>query len=170
MIYPILRWQRDAVLTTAAADVTEFNGRLAAMIDDMYATLYSVNGVGLAAPQIGMGIRLAVIDTGAGKSGGGKLALINPTIIAVEGKQSGQEGCLSLPGFRALVTRPASVTVRYQDLNGAWQQRTADGLLARVIMHECDHLAGELIVHRISSLKRSMIERKVRRLMKRGRW
>jgi peptide deformylase len=111
-----------------------------------------------------------VIDTKVGEDDGDKLVLINPEIVGREGLQTGEEGCLSLPGFREQVSCPQKVTVRAQDARGEWFEKTGEGLLARAFLHETDHLHGKLYIHRVSALKRDLIRRKVRKLQKAGDW
>jgi len=126
--------------------------------------------VGLAAPQIGISKRLCVIDISGGKEASQRLVLANPEIIAVEGKQSEEEGCLSLPDFRAKTPRPLRATVRAQDIQGSEFTHTGDGLLARAFRHETDHLNGVLFIKHLSLRKRDSIKLKVRRMMKAGEW
>ncbi|HET8666603.1 MAG TPA: peptide deformylase, partial [Terriglobales bacterium] len=124
----------------------------------------------LAAPQIGISSRLAVIDVSFKEDPDAKLVLANPEVIRVEGKQTQQEGCLSLPEFRENVTRPKKVTIRAQDENGNWYEKTAEDLLARAFVHEIDHLNGRLYISHVSALKRDLIKRKVKKLVKAGEW
>jgi peptide deformylase len=126
--------------------------------------------VGLAAPQIGISKRIAVIDVSLGENEKDKLVLINPEIIHTEGRQNGEEGCLSIPGFREDVRRPRRVTVRAQDIHGESFEITGEELLARAFLHETDHLNGRLYISHISPLKRDLIKRKVRKLIRQGEW
>ena len=169
MIYPIVKYG-DPVLETPAETVTVFDGDLRKLIDDMFESMYAAHGVGLAAPQIGIGQRIAVIDVTFKEDPNAKLVLINPEIIKAEGKQRGTEGCLSLPDFREDVTRPSVVTVRAQDLEGKWFETSGDDLLARALMHETEHLQGRLYISHISALKRDIMKRKIRKLMRAGEW
>ncbi len=170
MVYPIVKLGNE-VLETEAEIVKEFDTpELHKLIEDMFESMYAARGVGLAAPQIGIGRRIAVIDTAAGEDAGEKLVLINPEIVGREGLQYGEEGCLSLPGFREQVTCPMKVTVRAQDAKGEWYEKTGEGLLARAFLHETDHLRGKLYIHRVSALKRDLIRRKVKKLQKAGDW
>jgi peptide deformylase len=169
MVYPIVLYG-DPVLETPAATVTEFDDELKTLIDDMFESMYAAHGVGLAAPQIGIGKRITVIDVSFKEDPEQKLVLINPEIIATEGKQRGQEGCLSLPEFREDVSRPNVVTIRAQNLNGEWYEKTGDGLLARAFMHEIEHLSGTLYIAHISRLKRDIMKRKIKKLMRVGEW
>ena len=170
MIYPIVKYG-NPVLETKAETVTEFNTPdLHKLIDDMFESMYAAKGVGLAAPQIGIGKRIAVIDTTVGEDHGQKLVLINPEIVSREGSQAGEEGCLSIPGFREQVTRPKKVTVRAQDATGEFFEATGEDLLARAFVHETDHLNGTLYIMHVSPLKRDLIRRKIRKLQKAGEW
>ena len=169
MIYPIVKFG-NPVLETKAADVTEFGDELKKLVDDMFESMYEAKGVGLAAPQIGISKRLAVIDVTFKEDPNAKLVLANPEIIHTEGKQKQSEGCLSIPDFREDVTRPKIVTVRAQDINGKWYEKTGEDLLARAFLHETDHLNGKLYISHISALKRDLMKRKIRKLMKAGEW
>jgi peptide deformylase len=169
MIYPIVRYG-NPVLEKPAETVTEFNGDLRKLADDMFESMYAAHGVGLAAPQIGISRRIVVIDVTFKEDPDAKMVLINPEIIKTEGRQRGSEGCLSLPDFREEVTRAAVVTVRAQDLEGKWFEKTGDGMLARAFLHETDHLNGRLYISHISALKRDLIKRKVKKLMRAGEW
>ena len=169
MIYRIVKFG-NPVLETKAEDVTEFGDELKKLIDDMFESMYEAKGVGLAAPQIGISKRLAVIDVTFKEDPNAKLVLANPEIIHTEGKQKQSEGCLSIPDFREDVTRPKIVTVRAQDINGKWYEKTGEDLLARAFLHETDHLNGKLYISHISALKRDLMKRKIRKLMKAGEW
>ena len=170
MIYPIVKFG-DPVLETPAASITEFDTpELHKLIEDMFESMYAARGVGLAAPQIGISKRIAVIDCSNGENPEEKLVIINPEIIRVEGMQSGEEGCLSIPGFRENVSRGKTVTVRAQDAKGEWFEKTGDDLLGRAFLHETDHLNGRLYISHISVLKRDLIKRKIRKLAKSGEW
>src|ERR1700741_1133588 len=136
----------------------------------MFESMYAARGVGLAAPQIGIPKRLAVIDVSFKEDPKAKLVLVNPVIVPTEGKQRGSEGCLSLPEFREDVTRPMRVSVRAQDATGKTFETTGEELLARAFMHETDHLNGKLYISHISALKRDLMKRKIRKLMKAGEW
>ncbi len=169
MVYPITLYG-DPVLDTPAETVTEFNDDLKKLIDDMFESMYAAHGVGLAAPQIGIGKRIAVIDVTFKEDPNAKLVLVNPEIIHTEGRQRGTEGCLSLPDFREDVTRPDKVIVRAQDVEGKWFEHTGEELLARALMHEIEHLQGKLYISHISRLKRDLMTRKIRKLMRAGEW
>ena len=169
MIYPIVKYGQE-VLEKAAEPVTNFDGDLEKLVADMFETLYAARGVGLAAPQIGISKSLCVIDETTGQEPSAKLVLANPVIISTEGKQVQEEGCLSLPDFRADTPRPLRATVRAQDLRGKEVTLTGEGLRARAFCHEIDHLNGILFIHHLSRLKRDSIKRKVRKLVKAGEW
>lgn len=170
MVYAIVKYG-DPILETPADPVTEFDTpELHKLIEDMFETMYAARGVGLAAPQIGLGRRLTVIDCSAGENPEEKIVLINPEIISKEGSQTGEEGCLSIPGFRENVTRAKRATVRAQNPKGETFEITGEDLLARALQHEIDHLNGKLFISHISALKRDLIRRKIRKLAKAGEW
>jgi len=170
MVYPIVKLF-DPVLDREADTVTEFDTpELHKFLADMFESMYAAKGVGLAAPQIGIGRKIAVIDTSVGERPEDKLVLINPKILKLEGKQTGEEGCLSIPGFREQVTRAKRATMKAQNAKGEWYEMTGEDLLARAFQHEIDHLNGKLYIKHISALKRDLIKRKVKKLMKAGEW
>ena len=169
MIYPIVKFG-DPVLETPAKPVTVFDDELKKLVEDMFESMYAAHGVGLAAPQIGISKRLAVIDVTFKEDPNAKLVLANPEIIHTEGKQTQNEGCLSIPDFREPVKRANVVTVRAQDVNGKWYEKTGEELLARAFLHETDHLNGKLYISHISALKRDLIKRKIKKLVKAGEW
>jgi len=170
MMHPIVLYG-EPVLEKQAATVTEFDTpELHQLIDDMFESMYAAKGVGLAATQIGISQRIAVIDLSVAEDPQQKIVLINPEITVKEGFQTGEEGCLSLPGFREQVTRPKKVTVRAQNIKGEPFETTGEELLARAFCHEIDHLNGRLYISHVSTLKRDLIRRKVRKLVKAGEW
>jgi peptide deformylase len=169
MIYPIVKYG-NPVLEKPAAPVTEFDDELKKLVEDMFESMYEAKGVGLAAPQIGISKRLAVIDVSFKENPREKLVLANPEIIHTEGKQTQSEGCLSIPDFRENVTRANIVTIRAQDVTGKWYEKTGEELLARAFLHETDHLNGKLYISHLSALKRDLIKRKIRKLVKAGEW
>jgi peptide deformylase len=169
MIYPIVKYGQE-VLERPAAPVTQFDGNLEKLVADMFETMYAANGVGLAAPQIGISWKLCVIDVSGGKDSNAKLVLVNPEVIAKEGEQVEEEGCLSLPDFRAKTPRPSRATVRAQNLGGEEFSLSGEGLLARAFCHEADHLGGKLFISHLSRLKRDSIKRQIRRMAKAGEW
>jgi peptide deformylase len=169
MIYPIVKYG-DPVLEKPSAVITSFDDGLKKLVEDMFESMYAARGVGLAAPQIGISKRLAVIDVTFKEDPNARLVLVNPEIVHKEGRQRGTEGCLSLPEFREDVTRAKTVTVRAQDIDGKFFERTAEELLARAFLHETDHLNGRLYISHISALKRDLIKRKIKKLAKAGEW
>jgi len=169
MIYPIVKYG-DPVLETPAEPITKFDDELRKLAEDMFESMYAAHGVGLAAPQIGIGKRIVVIDVTFKEDPNAKLVLINPVVIRQEGRQRSSEGCLSLPDFREDVTRAKIVTVKAQDLEGKWFEKTGEELLARALLHETDHLEGTLYIDHISGLKRDMMKRKIRKLVRAGEW
>ena len=163
----------DPVLETPCEPVPEGEfgtPELRSLVSDMFETMYAASGVGLAAPQVGISRRLTVIDCTGGEEKSAKVVLVNPTILSGEGEQVGEEGCLSIPGFRENVARPSTVRVRAFTVDGEEQELESEELLARVICHECDHLDGVLFLEHISRFKREWIKRKIRNLKKRGEW
>jgi peptide deformylase len=170
MVYPIVKFG-DPVLEREADEVTEFDTpELHKFLDDMFESMYAAKGVGLAAPQIGVSRKIAVIDVSNGERPEDKLVLINPTIVKIDGKQEGEEGCLSIPGFREQVRRGRSVTIRAQNVRGEVFEQTAEDLLARAFLHETDHLYGKLYITHISALKRDLMKRKIKKLQRAGDW
>lgn len=170
MIYPIVKFGQP-VLEQQAETITEFDTpELNQLIADMFESMYAAHGVGLAAPQIGISKRIAVVDVTFKEDPEAKLVLINPEIIKLDGKISESEGCLSIPEFRENVTRAKKATVRAQDAKGKFWEKTGEDLLARAFQHEIDHLNGKLYIHRISALKRDLMKRKIRKLEKAGEW
>jgi peptide deformylase len=169
MIYPITKYGAP-VLESTAKPVEQFDDELAKLCEDMFESMYVAQGVGLAATQIGLAKKLAVIDVSLGKTPEAKLVLANPEIIYVQGDQREEEGCLSLPGFRGSVLRPAYVTVRAQNVKGETFEMRGEGLLARAFCHEIDHLNGILFIQHLSMLKRDLIKRRIRKLRKTGDW
>ena len=170
MVYPIVKYG-DPVLEREAEEVADFGApELDQFLEDMFESMYAAKGVGLAAPQIGFSRKISVIDISNAENPADKIVLINPQIVRVEGKQVGEEGCLSIPTFREQVKRAKRVTVRAQDAKGEFFEKTGEDLLARAFLHETDHLYGKLYISHISALKRDLIRRKVRKLVKAGEW
>src|SRR2546422_10978061 len=169
MIYPIVKFG-NPVLEKPAEPVAVFDDTMKKLIEDMFESMYAAHGVGLAAPQIGISKRLAVIDITFKEDPNAKLVLANPEIIHAEGRVTQNEGCLSIPEFREPVTRARKVTIRAQDANGKWFEKTGEELLARALLHETDHLNGKLYISHVSALKRDLIKRKIRKLMKAVEW
>lgn len=169
-MYKIVKYG-DPVLEKPCAPITEFNTKeLQELVDGMFETMYAAKGVGLAAPQVGVSQQLTVIDVSAGEDPAQKIILINPEIVAKEGSQTGEEGCLSIPGFREDVTRAMKATVRAKNVQGEDIEVTGEQLLARAMQHEIDHLRGILFLQHLSPLKRDIIKRKIRKLSKAGEW
>jgi peptide deformylase len=169
MIRPILKYG-DTVLHEPARPVDTITPDVERLIDDMIETMYAAPGIGLAAPQIGVPLKVLVIDLSVGRDPNGLLVVINPTFVEREGVQLEEEGCLSVPGFTATVVRPSRVVVRGLDRAGAQQQLEATELLARAFQHEMDHLDGTLFVDKLRGIKRDLIVRKIRKLARAGRW
>ena len=161
----------DPVLENPGDPVTEFDTpELRELVADMWETMYAAKGVGLAGPQIGVSKRISVIDISVGENEEQKLVIINPEIVDRKGSQTGEEGCLSIPGFREPVTRAAKVRVRARNVTGETIEIDGENLLARALEHEIDHLDGILFLNHLSTLKRDMIRRKIRKLQKAGEW
>ncbi|HLH18622.1 MAG TPA: peptide deformylase [Bryobacteraceae bacterium] len=170
MVYPIVKFG-NPVLETEAADVTEFDTpELHQFLEDMFESMYAAKGVGLAAPQIGVAKKIAVIDCSNQERPEDKIVIINPKIVHTEGKQVGEEGCLSIPGFREQVRRAKRVTVRAQNAKGEEFEMTGEDLLARAFLHETEHLYGRLYISHISALKRDLMKRKIKKLQRAGEW
>jgi peptide deformylase len=170
MVRTILKYG-EPILEEVAEPVTEFDTpELKNLIEDMWETMYAAKGVGLAAPQIGSNKRISVIDTSVGEDETKKIVIINPEVTFRDGKQTGEEGCLSIPGFREPVTRANKVTVRAQNEEGEPIELEGEELLARAFEHEIDHLNGVLFINHLSALKRDIIRRKIKKLQKSGEW
>ena len=169
MIYPIVKYG-DPVLEKPSTTITKFDDELRQLADDMFESMYAAHGVGLAAPQIGISKRIAVIDVTFQEDPDAKIVLVNPEIIRVEGRITSNEGCLSIPEFREKVARARKVTARAQNLKGETFEVTGEELLARALLHETDHLNGKLYINHISALKRDMLKRKIRKMVKAGEW
>ncbi len=167
--HAVLKWP-DAVLAQKGAAVTAFDARLGTLVDEMFESMYEAQGIGLAAPQIGISERITVIDVSFNKNPEDKIALINPEIVEMTGKQTEEEGCLSLPDIREKVQRAAWVKVRAQDVKGEWFEVEGEELLARALQHEIDHLDGVLFIDRISRLKRELVLRKIKKLQRNHEW
>jgi peptide deformylase len=168
-IYPIVKYG-DPVLEKPTTPVKKFDADLELLSEDMFASMYAAQGVGLAAPQIGLNLRLAVVDVTGGKNPEAKIVLANPEIIHAEGEKREEEGCLSIPGFRGYVLRPQFVTIKAQNVKGELFEIRGEDLLARAFCHEIDHLNGILFIQHLSMLKRDLIKRKIKKLKKQGEW
>jgi len=161
----------DPVLETPAEPILEFGtSELRELVESMFESMYAAKGLGLAAPQIGISRRLAVIDTSAGQDPAARVVLINPEIVEQNGRQVGEEGCLSIPGFREDVKRALKIRLRAQNVEGEWFEIGGEELLARAMQHELDHLNGILFINHVSPLKRDLIKRKIRKLAEAGEW
>ena len=168
-IYKIVKYG-DPILEKPTVPVKKFDGELEQLAEDMFASMYAAQGVGLAAPQIGLNLRIAVVDVTVGKNPEAKIILANPEITHAEGEVREEEGCLSVPGFRGYVIRPQFVTVRAQNAKGEPFEMRGENLLARAFCHEIDHLNGVLFLQHLSMLKRDLIKRKIKKLRKQGEW
>jgi peptide deformylase len=169
MIRPILRLG-DSVLQQPAAVVPAVTDEILRLVDDMIETMYAAPGVGLAAPQVGVPLRIFVVDVSVGRDPGALWTMINPEWVERDGMQLEEEGCLSLPGFTATVPRPSRAVVRGLDRQGEMRMIEGSGLLARALQHEMDHLDGCLFVDRLRGIKRDLILRKIRKLARAGKW
>jgi peptide deformylase len=169
MIRPILRYG-DEVLHQPAATVAEITADIHQLIDDMVQTMYAAPGIGLAATQVGVALRIFVADVSSGHNASDLVTFINPQIIEATGSQYEEEGCLSVPGFNATVARPARAVVKGLDRDGQEQVVEGTGLLARCFQHEMDHLDGTLFVDRLRGLQKDLIVRKIKKLSRTGKW
>jgi peptide deformylase len=169
MIRPILRYGERA-LHQPASEVAAVDDAIHQLVDDMIQTMYAAPGVGLAATQIGVPLRIFVIDVSAGRTPSDLVVMINPAFVAREGMQLEEEGCLSVPGFNATVVRPARAVVRGLDRTGAEQTIEGRDLLARAFQHEMDHLDGTMFVDRLRGIRKDLILRKIHKLKRAGRW
>ena len=160
----------DPVLEKPTKAIAKFDAELEELAEDMFRTMYAAQGVGLAAPQIGKSLRIAVVDVTSGKNPEAKIVLVNPELIHAEGEKREEEGCLSIPGFRGYVVRPQFVTVKAQNTKGEWFEIRGEDLLARAFCHEIDHLNGILFLQHLSMLKRDLIKRRIKKLRKQGEW
>jgi peptide deformylase len=169
MIRPILRYGQS-LLHQPASEVSAVDDDVQRLVDDMIETMYAAPGVGLAATQVGLPIRLFVIDLSVGRRISDLIVMINPVFVEREGMQLEEEGCLSVPGFNATVVRPARAVVRGLDRTGNEQTIEGHALLARAFQHEMDHLDGTMFVDRLRGIKKDLILRKIRKLKRSGRW
>ena len=168
-VLPIVKYG-DPVLRDPTRLVSEIDEPLQKLIDNMVDTMYAAPGVGLAANQVGVSNRLAVIDLSVGKKPGGLHIFINPEMIEAEGEITEEEGCLSIPDFVEVVTRPVRVKVRYRDRSGEQREMWGEGLMARALRHEIDHLNGALFVDHLRGFKKERILKKIQKLSKAGMW
>jgi peptide deformylase len=169
MILKIVKYP-DPVLLKPGEPVTEFNDELKKLVADMFETMYDGQGVGLAAPQVAVSKRVIVIDLSNKRDPEQKIVLVNPEIIESEGRQYGEEGCLSFPDLREKVVRAEKVRIRAQNTDGEWFEMDGEELLARCFLHEIDHVDGIVFLARMSPLKRSLNLRTIRKLQRDGNW
>jgi len=169
MIRPILKYG-DQLLHEPARPVDSISSDVASVITDMVETMYAAPGIGLAAPQIGVALRIFVVDITLGRDPNGLIVMVNPEFVSREGMQLEEEGCLSVPGFNATVVRPERAIVKGLDREGVEHQREGTGLLARAFQHEMDHLDGTLFVDRLRGIKRDLIVRRIKKLTRAGKW
>lgn len=168
-LLPIVHYP-ERVLLTPGDPVTEFDDNLKKLVSDMFETMYSAPGVGLAAPQVGVSKRLFVMDCAGGKDPSQQIVMVNPEVLRVEGEQNGEEGCLSFPGIFFEVKRSLRAIVRAQDVNGEEFELDGMELTARCMLHETDHCDGIVFIDKTSPLKRELVKRKIRKLQKLGKW
>ena len=169
MILNVVKYP-EPVLSQPGEPVTEFDKDLRKFVADMFETMYAAQGIGLAAPQVAVPKRITVVDLSMGKKPEDRLVLINPEIIAREGKQYEEEGCLSFPDIREKIQRSFKVSIRAQDEHGKWFEMDGEELLSRAFQHEIDHLDGVLFTTRMSPLKRDLNLRKIRKMQREGKW
>jgi peptide deformylase len=169
MIRPILRYG-ERPLHELAADVATFDDGLQRLIDDMIETMYAAPGIGLAATQLGVPLRVFVVDISVGRERDGLIVMVNPGFVEREGMQLEEEGCLSVPGFNATVVRPQRTVLKGLDRHGVEQTVEGKALLARAFQHEMDHLDGVLFIDRLRGIKRDLIVRRIQKLKRNGRW
>jgi len=165
-ILPI-RVYPDPVLRVRCLEVEVFGAELKKLAAELVETMHAAPGIGLAAPQVGVELRLAVVDVTAGESKDAVHIFVNPEIVDSAGQETDEEGCLSIPGITEKVNRPAAIEVKAMDLDGNPFETGADGLFARAICHEVDHLDGVLFVDRLVGLRKEKVKRQLRRLGRR---
>lgn len=169
MIRPILRYGERA-LHRPASGVATWDDELQRLIDDMIETMYAAPGVGLAATQVGVPLRIFVVDISVGRNPADLIVMVNPAFVERDGMQLQEEGCLSVPGFNATVVRPARTVIKGLDRHGAEQILEGRELLARAFQHEIDHLDGTVFVDRLRGIKRDLIVRKINKMKRSGKW
>ena len=169
MIRPILKYG-DSVLHEKTRAVQSITPEIDRLINDRIETMYAAPGVGLAAPQVGVSLRLFVVDVSVGRDPNGLIVMVNPEFVDRDGVQLEEEGCLSVPGFNATVMRPMRAVVKGLDRHGEPRQHEGTGLLARAFQHEMDHLDGTLFVDRLRGIKRDLIVRKIHKMTRAGKW
>lgn len=168
-LLPIVKYP-EAVLNTRAEEIASIDEAIRKLVSDMVETMHAAPGVGLAANQVGVLRRVALVDLSVGKDPAALLVLINPKVLSTEGNQVDEEGCLSIPGVTEMVPRPLRVEVEALDLQGASYRVRGEGLLARALLHEIDHLEGILFLERLSPLKRRLVRRRIQKLIQNGEW
>ena len=169
MIRPIVRYGAD-VLHQTARPVAEVTPEISQLIEDMIQTMYAAPGVGLAATQVGVPLRIFVADVSFGRNPGDLITFVNPEFVERDGMQLEEEGCLSVPGFNATLARPSRVVVKGLNRRGEDQVIEGTGLLARCFQHEMDHLEGTLFVDRLRGLQKDLIVRRIKKLARAGKW
>jgi peptide deformylase len=160
----------ESVLKQKAKEVENIDEKMVRLVEKIRQTMYGANGIGMAAPQIGESIQLALVDITMGEDQDEFMVLINPKIIESEGNEADEEGCLSIPGISTQVSRATRIKIRAYDLNGKEIQQEYEGQKARVIQHEIDHLRGILIVDRVSSLKKRLLKKEIKKLKANEQW
>ncbi|MBL8169987.1 MAG: peptide deformylase [Acidobacteria bacterium] len=169
MILPVVKYG-DPILQKEGSVITEFDGKLAKLVENMFQTMYAERGVGLAAPQIAESLKLFVMDCSAGKDPAQRIAFINPQINETKDIQVGEEGCLSFPDISFEVERPRIVTVTAYDIHGKEFTMTFEDLAARCVLHETDHIYGKVFLEYLSPLKREIVKKKIKKKIKLGEW
>ena len=169
MIHPILKYGEE-ILHRPAETVLEITKKVNKLIDDMIETMYAAQGIGLAAPQIGVPLNIFVVDISAGRNPHDLIVMINPSLMVATGTQSKEEGCLSVPGFNVSLERPAQIKLKGVDRNGRELQFEAKDLLARAFQHEIDHLDGKIFIDRLRGVKRDLIVRRIYKLQRQKKW
>jgi peptide deformylase len=169
VIRPILKYG-DQILHEPARRVETVTAEIDRLVEDMIETMYAAPGIGLAATQVGVPLRIFVVDVSIGRNPADLIVVINPEFVERDGMQLEEEGCLSVPGFNATVVRPERAVVKGLDRTGQEQQREGAGLLARAFQHEMDHLDGMLFVDRLRGIKRDLIVKRIRKLARSGKW
>jgi peptide deformylase len=169
VIRPILKFG-DKPLHDPAAEVGELTANVQTIIDDMIDTMYAAPGIGLAAPQVGMPLRIFIVDISVGRTADDLMIFVNPVFVERDGMQLEEEGCLSVPGFNATVARPSRVVVKGLDRRGVERVVEGKDLLARAFQHEMDHLDGKLFLDRVRGIKRDLIVKRIRKLTRAGKW
>ena len=167
-VRPVITWG-DPRLKINSSDVGDWSPDLEQLVADMFDTTYAEEGLGLAAPQVGINLNIAVIDTSSGADPAARIVLINPEITAEEGSQVGPEGCLSIPGIHEVLERPKKVWVKNRKPDGSWEELVAEDLLARACCHEIDHLRGRLFVEYFGPVKRQILQRRYSKQQRAGK-